>query len=116
MLVTDHDHDDGEMTSIRLLRQSVLFRFTSHHPSRPSPFRPQARTMSLASSSPQLTRSSEIPKTRSILLRTPTAQDLEEQELDVDIIPNGQVNLVLTDRAAEVRHPQTPTTPPLIIL
>ena len=63
--------------------------------------------MSLASPSPQLTRSSEIPKTRSILLRIPTAQDLEEQELDVDIIPNSQVNLVLTDRAAEVRHPQT---------
>ena len=114
MLVTDHDHDDGEMTSIRLLRQSVLFRFTSHRPSRPSPFRAQARTMSLAS--PQLTRSSEIPKTRSALLRSPTAQDLEEQELDIDLIPNGQVNLVLTDRAAEVRPSQTPTTPPLTIL
>ena len=110
MLVTDHnDDDDGEMTSIRLLRQNVLFRFTSHHPSRPSPFRPQAHTMSLAS--PQPARSSEIPKTRSVLLRSPTAQDLEEQELDVDLIPNGQVNLVLTDRATEVRRSQTPSTP-----
>ena len=66
--------------------------------------------------SPQLARSSEIPKTRSVLLRSPTVQDLEEQELDVDLIPNGQVNVALTDRAAEVRHPQTPTTPPLTIL
>ncbi|KAN0083991.1 hypothetical protein V8E55_007495 [Tylopilus felleus] len=36
---------------------------------------------------------SEILNVRSILLRSPT--------LDVDLIPNSQVNVVLTDRAAE---------------
>ncbi|KAF8443920.1 hypothetical protein L210DRAFT_3394996 [Boletus edulis BED1] len=56
--------------------------------------------MSLEASS-QLAPSSEIPKTRSILLRSPTIEDLEEQELDIDLIPKSQIDLVLTDRAAE---------------
>ena len=52
-------------------------------------------------------RPSEITNVRSILLRSPTAEDLEEQELDVDLIPNSQVDVVLTDRAAEVLPLQT---------
>jgi hypothetical protein len=56
--------------------------------------------MSLASS--QSARPSEIPKTRSVLLRSPTVEDLEEQELDADLIPMGQIDVVLTNRAAEV--------------
>lgn len=56
--------------------------------------------MSLASS--QSVRPSEIPKARSTLLRSPTVEDLEEQELDVDIIPKDQINVTLTARAAEV--------------
>ncbi|KAN0093310.1 hypothetical protein V8E55_004094 [Tylopilus felleus] len=59
----------------------------------------QARNISQASA--QAMRPSEITNVRSILLRSPTAEDLEEQELDVDLIPNSQVDVVLTDRAAE---------------
>jgi len=59
----------------------------------------QARRMSLASS--QIMRSSDIPKARSTLLRSPTVEDLEAQELDADLIPKGQIDIVLTARAAE---------------
>ncbi|KAG6372951.1 hypothetical protein JVT61DRAFT_6992 [Boletus reticuloceps] len=62
------------------------------------------RHMSLQAQS-QLAPSSEIPKTRSMLLRSPTIEDLEEQELDVDLIPKSQIDLVLTDLAAEVFFP-----------
>ena len=70
------------------------------HPYGTSAVLAQARSMSLASS--QSVRPSEIPKARSTLLRSPTVEDLEEQELDVDIIPKDQINVTLTARAAEV--------------
>ena len=54
-----------------------------------------------------LVRPSEIPNTRSMLLRSPTIEDLEEQELDVDLIPTNQLKVVLTDRAAEVLPSRT---------
>ena len=56
--------------------------------------------MSLASS--QLARPSEIPKAPTVLLRSPTVEDLEEQELDVGLLPQGQIDVGLTNRAAEV--------------
>ena len=60
----------------------------------------QARHMSLASS--QMMRPSDIPKARSLLLRSPTVEVLEAQELDVDPIPKAQIDILLTARAAEV--------------
>lgn len=75
---------------------------THHHSAHPTTFASltHARNTSVASS--QSTRPSEIPKTRSVLLRSPTVEDLEEQELDVDLMPKGQIDVVLTNRAAEV--------------
>lgn len=35
----------------------------------------------------------EIPKTCGVLLRSPTVEDLAEKELDVDLIPEGQINM-----------------------
>ncbi|KAI9568186.1 hypothetical protein HD554DRAFT_2205105 [Boletus coccyginus] len=52
--------------------------------------------MSLASS-----QSAQIPRIRSQLLRSPAVKDLEEQELDVDLVPKGHINVLLTHRAAE---------------
>ena len=60
----------------------------------------QFRHMSLALS--QSSRPSDIPKARSVILKSPTVEDLETQELDADVIPKDQINVVLTARAAEV--------------
>lgn len=104
------------MTSIRhrlaLLPRQLQHRtlFTNARPVRstymtPSAMFAQARTMSVASAQLQSVRPSEIPNTRSVLVSSPSVEDLEEQELDVDLIPTAQINVVLTDRAAEVIPP-----------
>lgn len=36
---------------------------------------------------------------------SPTLKELEEGEVEVDLIPEDQIQLMLTDRAAEVRCP-----------
>lgn len=56
--------------------------------------------MSLALS--QSSRPSDIPKARSVILKSPTVEDLETQELDANVILKDQINVVLTARAAEV--------------
>ena len=50
----------------------------------------------------QAALASSLPTKPTVLLFTPTKQDLEKQELDVDLIPPEQVKLEITDRAAEV--------------
>ncbi|KAF9218713.1 hypothetical protein BS17DRAFT_719816 [Gyrodon lividus] len=57
------------------------------------------RYLSLSTS--QAARASEIPKAPTVLLTSPTAKDLEEQELDADLIAEDQINIILTTRAAE---------------
>lgn len=42
------------------------------------------------------------PHAQCVLLRAPTAEDIEEAELDVEALPPEEVKLQLTDRAAEV--------------
>ncbi|KAF8871250.1 hypothetical protein CPB84DRAFT_1801010 [Gymnopilus junonius] len=44
---------------------------------------------------------SSLPAKPTVLLFTPSQKDLEEEELDVDLIPPEQVKLEITDRAAE---------------
>ncbi|KIJ59626.1 hypothetical protein HYDPIDRAFT_162149 [Hydnomerulius pinastri MD-312] len=44
---------------------------------------------------------SDIPKAPTVLLTAPTTQDLEEREMDVDLIPQDQIQISLTNRAAE---------------
>ncbi|KAJ2931297.1 hypothetical protein H1R20_g5829, partial [Candolleomyces eurysporus] len=44
---------------------------------------------------------SEISAQPTIVLDTPSREYLEEEELDVELIPPEQVKLVITDRAAE---------------
>ncbi|KAG6336768.1 hypothetical protein ID866_2337, partial [Astraeus odoratus] len=40
-------------------------------------------------------------KSRAIVLTSPTESELEEVEIEIDLIPEEQIYLVLTDRAAE---------------
>jgi hypothetical protein len=44
------------------------------------------------------------PTNSAILRRSPTVEDIESAELDVEILPESDAQLSLTERAAEVRH------------
>ena len=47
--------------------------------------------------------------TPAVLRRSPTAEDIENAELDMEPLPQTDVRLALTERAAEVRRYSTPT-------
>ncbi|KAF6760119.1 hypothetical protein DFP72DRAFT_988371 [Ephemerocybe angulata] len=53
------------------------------------------------SSSSKAALASDSPGQPTIVLQTPSAEYLKEEELDIDLIPPEQVKLVITDRAAE---------------
>ena len=61
------------------------------------------------SSSSKAALAQDLPAQPTVLLDTPSAKYIEEEELDVDLIPPEQVKLVITDRAAEVRRAVDPT-------
>lgn len=44
------------------------------------------------------------PANPAVLRRSPTAEDIEAAELDVELLPQSDVQLALTERAAEVRR------------
>lgn len=44
---------------------------------------------------------SSLPAKPTVVLATPSTDYIEKQELDVDLLPLDQVNLDITDRAAE---------------
>lgn len=46
----------------------------------------------------------DLPAQPTVLLDTPSADYIREEELDVELIPPEQVKLVITDRAAEVSY------------
>lgn len=50
-------------------------------------------------------QAASIPKSHATVLTSPTLKELEEGEVEVDLIPEDQIQLMLTDRAAEVRCP-----------
>jgi hypothetical protein len=60
------------------------------------------------SSSSKAALAHDLPAQPTILLDTPSADYIKEEELDVDLIPPEQVKLVITDRAAEVRQTVDP--------
>ncbi|KAH6914240.1 hypothetical protein BKA70DRAFT_1260835 [Coprinopsis sp. MPI-PUGE-AT-0042] len=83
-------------------RRSVLAAYSSSRlrsntlgtlPSRARPFS--------VSSFQRAALAQQIPSQPTVLLETPSAAYLEEEELDVDPIPPEKVKLVITDRAAE---------------
>jgi len=39
-----------------------------------------------------------------MVLQTPSADYIQQEELDVELLPPDEVKLVITDRAAEVRR------------
>jgi hypothetical protein len=39
-----------------------------------------------------------------VVLQTPSPEYIEQEELDVELLPSEEVKLVITDRAAEVRE------------
>lgn len=47
--------------------------------------------------------------TQAVLRRSPTAEDIENAELDMEPLAQTDARLALTERAAEVRHYSTPT-------
>ena len=47
--------------------------------------------------------------TPAVLRRSPTAEDIENAELDMEPLPQTDARLALTERAAEVRRYSTPT-------
>lgn len=49
---------------------------------------------------------STIPKSPIKVLSSPTLEELEKGDFEVEIVPEDQVELTLTDRAAEVRRCQ----------
>jgi hypothetical protein len=61
------------------------------------------------SSSSKAALAQDLPAQPTVLLDTPSADYIKEEELDVDLIPPEQVKLVITDRAAEVRRAVDPT-------
>ncbi|KAH7888157.1 hypothetical protein F5I97DRAFT_1804682 [Phlebopus sp. FC_14] len=73
---------------------SILFYTSSTRSARRST--PDTRFLSSTTS-----QTIDIPKARTLLLTSPTEKDLEEQELAVDLIPQEQIQLTITDRAAE---------------
>ncbi|KIM65809.1 hypothetical protein SCLCIDRAFT_111973 [Scleroderma citrinum Foug A] len=46
-------------------------------------------------------QAASIPKSHATVLTSPTLKELEEGEVEVDLIPEDQIQLMLTDRAAE---------------
>ncbi|KAI6114101.1 hypothetical protein F5141DRAFT_1002289 [Pisolithus sp. B1] len=42
-----------------------------------------------------------IPASRAVVQKSPTPQELEEAEMEADLIPEDEVQLMLTDRAAQ---------------
>jgi len=66
--------------------------------------RPRSRIAS-SCSRPLSSQAASIPKSHATVLTSPTVKELEEGEVEVDLIPEDQIQLMLTDRAAEVRCP-----------
>ncbi|KAJ3550937.1 hypothetical protein NMY22_g120 [Coprinellus aureogranulatus] len=64
---------------------------------RPSPFS--------TSSSSKAAFAQELPAQPTVLLDTPSADYIKEEELEVELIPPERVKLVITDRAAEASLP-----------
>lgn len=44
----------------------------------------------------------QLPSKPTVVLQTPSPEYIEQEELDVEVLPPEQVKLVITDRAAEV--------------
>lgn len=44
----------------------------------------------------------QLPAQPTVVLQTPSSEYIEKEELDVELIPPEQIELVITDRAAEV--------------
>jgi hypothetical protein len=59
---------------------------------------PRART--LTTSWP---RRAALPAQPTVLLSSPSPEYLEQEEIDVDLLPPQEAHIILTDRAAEVR-------------
>lgn len=47
---------------------------------------------------------SRLPSQPIMVLQTPSADYIQQEELDVELLPTDEVKLVITDRAAEVRR------------
>lgn len=93
----------------RLLQQqaglSIRRGFIAHHyiptPSAILPTRTFSTTLLR-----KATLASQPEAQPTVLLRSPSAEDIEKEELDVELIPPGEAKLVITDRAAEVINQQ----------
>ena len=72
-------------------------------PCRTASYTPVQHPQRRRCSRPFSSKASTIPRSLATLLTTPTSKEIEEGEVEVDLIPNDQVQLMLTDRAAEVR-------------
>ncbi|KAJ6497798.1 iron-sulfur cluster assembly accessory protein Isa2 [Mycena sanguinolenta] len=60
------------------------------------------RTRAITSSWPLRAASSPVPPAqRTVLLSSPSPEYLEQEEIEVDILPTQETQIVLTDRAAE---------------
>ncbi|KAL4081003.1 hypothetical protein J3A83DRAFT_4084948 [Scleroderma citrinum] len=62
--------------------------------------RPKSR-ITRRCSRPLSSRTPSIPQSRAIVLTSPTSKELEMGEVEVDLLPKDQVQLCITDRAAE---------------
>lgn len=60
---------------------------------------------SLSTTAPRLAALAEQLSAKStVVLQTPSPEYIEQEELDVELLPSEEVKLVITDRAAEVRE------------
>lgn len=65
---------------------------------------PAARICAYSASAPRRTTTvtQHLPSSPTILLSLPSTEYLEQEEIDVELLPPEDVQVIITDRAAEV--------------